>query len=61
MKGRECVCPYCNHKQKSKSNLKRITCSSCGRKYYVNDHERNEKLQDKTIKKKKTLTKVSLN
>lgn len=26
-------CPHCNHEQKTKSNLKRITCSSCGKKF----------------------------
>jgi len=31
------TCPHCKHEQKTKSNLKRITCSSCGKKFNTND------------------------
>lgn len=27
------VCPYCLHNQRTRSKLKRVTCSSCGRKF----------------------------
>lgn len=27
------TCPYCNHEQKSKSQLKYVTCSSCQKKF----------------------------
>lgn len=31
----EVICNFCSHKQKSKSKLKRITCSSCGKKILI--------------------------
>lgn len=30
-------CPHCKHEQKTKSNLKRVTCSSCGKKFNLNN------------------------
>lgn len=32
-------CSYCNHYQKTKTNLKRVTCSSCGKKFPIKEKE----------------------
>lgn len=35
-------CSFCNHKQKTRSKLDRITCSNCGRKFYEDNRELKE-------------------
>lgn len=45
------VCPNCNHIQVSKSKLKRITCSSCGKKFYPENIYSNEEDLEEQINK----------
>lgn len=32
---KEVTCPHCEHKQKTRTKLARVTCSSCGKKFPI--------------------------